>query len=184
MDMNTKKLTNNAYRVTKTRGKTALRVRVPGGHFDVKYFDILKKISEEYGNGEVHITTRQGFEIPDIDFDKVDEINQVSCNTGYPAAGIRNVAVSIGKRVCRSANYDTAAFAKKIENAIFPNDFHVKIALTGCPNDCIKARMHNFRIIGMTVPQYDKYRCVGCEACAKYCKRTCLLVIEFLPFTR
>ena len=31
MDINTKKLKKNAYRVTKVRGITALRVRVPGG---------------------------------------------------------------------------------------------------------------------------------------------------------
>ena len=37
-------------------------------------------------------------------------------------------------------NYNTAAFAKRIEKAIFPNDLHFKIALTGCANDCIKAR--------------------------------------------
>ena len=29
------------------------------------------------------------------------------------------------------------------------NDLHFKIALTGCPNDCIKARMHDFGIIGV-----------------------------------
>jgi anaerobic sulfite reductase subunit C len=184
MDINTKKLTKNAYRVTKERGITALRVRVPGGHMEAKYFDVIKKIAEEYGNGEVHITTRQGFEILNIPMDKVDEINkiiqpmiegleinQINPNTGYSAAGTRNVAACVGNRVCRSANYDTTTFAKKIEDAIFPNDFHVKIALTGCPNDCIKARMHDFGIIGMTEPQYEVYRCIGCEACVKYCKR-------------
>ena len=32
MDINTKKLKKNAFRITKTRGITASRVRVPGGH--------------------------------------------------------------------------------------------------------------------------------------------------------
>ena len=31
MDINRKKVTKNAFRVTKVRDKTALRVRVPGG---------------------------------------------------------------------------------------------------------------------------------------------------------
>ena len=34
MDMNTKKLKKNAFRVTKHRGVTASRVRVPGGRMD------------------------------------------------------------------------------------------------------------------------------------------------------
>jgi len=140
----------NAFRVTKTRGKTAIRIRVPGGHLDVKYFDLMREIAETYGNGTVHITTRQGFEIPDLDMDKIPEINKLlqpliegfdinqgEENQGYPAAGTRNVTACIGNRVCPFANYDTTALAARIEKAIYPSDYHVKVAVTGCPNDCI-----------------------------------------------
>lgn len=184
MDINTSAFKKNAFRVTKERGKTAIRIRVPGGHMPAKYFSILQNIAEKYGNGSVHITTRQGFEIPGIDMKYIPyineiiqpvisglEINQIDLNSGYSASGTRNVSACIGNRVCPFANYDTTAFAKRIEKAIFPNDYHVKIALTGCPNDCIKARMHDFGIIGMTEPQYDSYRCIGCEACVKNCKK-------------
>lgn len=184
MDINTRQLMKNAFRVTKTRGKTAVRIRVPGGHLDVKYFDILREIAEKYGNGSVHITTRQGFEIPDIDMERIPDvnrliqpliegmnINQKEAGKGYPAAGTRNVTACIGNRVCTFANYDTTALAVKIENAIYPNDAHVKIACTGCPNDCIKARMHDFGIIGMTEPQYDSYKCISCDACVKNCTK-------------
>lgn len=183
-DINTRTLMKNAFRVTKHRNKTAVRIRVPGGHLDAKYFDILKEISEKYGNGTVHMTTRQGFEIPDIDMDKVDEvnkliqpviegydINQEEVNTGYPAAGTRNIAACIGNRVCPFANYDTTGLAKRIEKAVFPNDYHVKIAITGCPNDCIKARMNDFGVLGMTQTQNDSYRCVSCQTCVKNCKK-------------
>ena len=184
LDINVKVLKKNAYRITKKRGKTAIRIRVPGGYMKAEYFKVIQEVAEKFGNGSVHLTTRQGFEIPDIDMKNIEEINrliqpviegleinQISPNTGYPAAGTRNVSACIGNRVCPFANYDTSAFAKKIEKAIFPNDFHVKIALTGCPNDCIKSRMHDFGIIGMTEPQYDAYRCIGCNACVTNCKR-------------
>ncbi|MBC8059128.1 MAG: sulfite reductase subunit C [Clostridiaceae bacterium] len=184
MDINTKVLMKNAFRVTKTRGKTAIRIRVPGGHLDVKYFDLMKEIAETYGNGTVHITTRQGFEIPDLDMDKIPEINkllqpiiegydinQAEENEGYPAAGTRNVTACIGNRVCPFANYDTTALAARIEKAIYPSDYHVKVAVTGCPNDCIKSRMHDFGIIGMTEPQYDSYKCISCNACVTNCKK-------------
>lgn len=195
MDINTKAIMKNAFRVTKKRGKTAIRIRVPGGHLDVKYFDILKKIAEEFGNGTVHMTTRQGFEIPDIDFDKMDEvnkliqpviegldINQINPNTGYSAAGTRNIASCIGNKVCPFANYDTTSLAKRIEKAIFPNDYHVKVAVTGCPNDCIKARMHDFGILGMTEPQYDSYRCISCGACVNNCKKRVTGALRFENF--
>jgi len=193
MDINVKKLKKNAFRISKVRGLTASRIRVPGGCLPVEYFDTIKKIAELYGDGTVHITTRQGFEIPGInmeDMGKVNEllqplieglsINQHEKGAGYPSSGTRNVTACIGNKVCPYANYDTTVFAKKIENAIYPHDLHFKVALTGCPNDCIKARMHDFGIMGMTEPQYEPSRCVSCGACEKACrlKSTHALTIE------
>ncbi len=60
---------------------------------------------------------------------------------------------------------------KQIEKAIFPNDLHLKIVLTRCHNDCAKVRMHDFGIIGMELPQYEKDRCVSCKACINYCNK-------------
>jgi anaerobic sulfite reductase subunit C len=195
LDLNTKVLKKNAFRVTKERGKTAIRVRVPGGHMEVKYLAILQEVAERYGNGTLHITTRQGFELPGIDMKDMAEvnkliqpviegleINQEVPGKGYTAAGTRNVSACVGNRVCPFAAYDTTSFAKRIEKAIFPNDYHVKIALTGCPNDCIKSRMHDFGIIGMTEPQYDSYRCIGCQACVTNCKKRATGALSFENF--
>ncbi|KEI02956.1 sulfite reductase subunit C [Clostridium botulinum] len=195
MDINTKALIKSAYRVTKERGITALRVRVPGGHLPVKYFDIIKNIAEEYGNGDVHITTRQGFQIMGIDMNDIPKINKIiqpviegldinqeRPNQGYSAVGTRNMSACIGNKVCKFANYNTTKFAKRIEKAIFPNNYHVKIALTGCPNDCIKSRMHDFGIIGMTMPSYESYRCVSCGACVRTCKNKSVGALRFENF--
>lgn len=188
MSMNVKKLKKNAWRVTKERGKTALRLRVPGGHLDVVHLPFIQKIAEEYGNGTVHITTRQGFEIPGVDFADIEEVNQLLApyirkveiengvridnpEEGFPAAGTRNISACIGNRVCPFANYDTSALAIEIEKEIFPNDYHVKVALTGCPNDCIKAHLQDIGVIGQVDRTYDEYRCVGCKACVKNCER-------------
>ncbi|MGL5152735.1 MAG: sulfite reductase subunit C [Clostridium sp.] len=184
MDINTKKLKKNAFRVTKHRGITASRIRVPGGFLKAEYLGLIQEIAEKYGNGSVHLTTRQGFEVPGIDMkdmDKVNkllqpiieglEINQEIPGKGYTAAGTRNVSACIGNKVCPFANYNTTDFAKKIEKAVFPHDLHFKIALTGCPNDCMKVRMHDFGIIGMTEPQFDKNKCVSCGACGRACNK-------------
>ena len=53
MDINTKKLKKNAFRITKERGITASRVRVPGGHLDAELLGKIQEISEKYGNGKV-----------------------------------------------------------------------------------------------------------------------------------
>ena len=193
MDINTKKLKKNAFRVTKVRGQTASRIRVPGGHLDARLLGEIQAIAEQYGNGTVHITSRQGFELPGIPYECMPEvnarlqpiidaleINQVAPNTGYPAAGTRNITACIGNRVCPYACYDTSAFAQRIEKAIFPNDLHFKVALTGCPNDCAKVRMHDFGIMGMTQPAFDPNRCVSCGACEKYCRKKSVQAIEMV----
>jgi anaerobic sulfite reductase subunit C len=195
MDINTKKLKKNAFRVTKHRGLTAARIRVPGGYLEAKYLEMIQHIAETYGNGIVNITTRQGFELPGIKFEdmsKVNEllqpiiegldINQEIPGQGYTASGTRNVTACVGNNVCPYACYNTSAFAKKIEKEIFPDDLHFKVALTGCPNDCAKVRMHDFGIMGMTLPNYDKERCVNCGACVKACTRKSVSVLETVNF--
>ncbi len=195
MSVNGKIVTKNAYRITNTRNKTALRIRVPGGYMEVKHFTLIQSIAEEYGDGTVHITTRQGFEVPHIDFDKIAEINKKIrplieslgldievTDYGYPAAGTRNISACVGSRICPQANNDTTKIARKIEKTIYPNNLHFKVAVTGCPNDCIKAHMQDFGIICTTEPQYDVSRCISCKACVKNCRENVTGALEMNNF--
>ncbi len=184
MDVNTKKLKKNAFRVTKERGLAASRVRVPGGRMDAKYLADIQNIADTYGNGTVHLTIRQGFEIPGIPYEKMEEvnkllqpiieglnINQEKPGCGYSASGTRNIMACVGNSICPYGCYDTTAFARKMEKVIFPHDLHFKVCFTGCSNDCAKVRMHDFGIIGMTKPQLEQDRCVSCGACVKACTK-------------
>ncbi len=184
LDINVGKLKKNAFRYSKHRGETASRIRIPGGIIDAASLGKVVEIAEKYGNGVIDITNRQGIEIPGIDLrdmDKVNEevqsiidalrTNQTEKGKGYPSSGTRNVEACPGSRLCPFGCYDTTEFAQKMENMIFPNDRHVKIAFTGCSNDCAKTRMADFGIIGMTEPQYNPDRCVACEQCINFCRR-------------
>jgi len=42
--------------------------------------------------------------------------------------------------------------------------------------------MHDFGIIGMTEPQYDAYRCIGCKACVNNCQRRVTGALTFENF--
>ncbi|MEG0284128.1 MAG: sulfite reductase subunit C [Erysipelotrichales bacterium] len=196
LDINRKQVTKNAFRVTKDRNLTALRVRVPGGKIEADLLMQVAKIADKYGNGRVHMTTRQGFEIMGIPWENMEacnnevqkiiselNINQPNgTNNGYPAAGTRNVAACVGNEICPKGQYNTTEFAKEIEDVIFPNDLHFKVALTGCMNDCQKVRMHDFGIIGMCLPELDKNRCISCGRCVKKCEQVSTGALEAKNF--
>ena len=184
---NTKKIVKNAFRISKVRGESAIRLRIPGGDLDARHLEAIKKLSEKFGNGTVHLSIRQGFEIPGIKLSQLDEIKRFmaemisdiekdsnvileSPEEGYPSAGTRNISACIGDRVCRFANCDAPLLARKIEELIYPNDYHLKVAVTACPNDCIKAHMQDIGIISGIVPDYDSERCILCEACIDNCR--------------
>ena len=184
LDVNVKQLKKNAFRQSKVRGETASRVRVPGGLINAKSMVRVAEIAEEFGNGTIFLTNRQGVEIPGIPLEKVPEvnarlqaiiddtkINQEERDEGYPASGTRNIVACPGARLCPFGCYDTTAFARRMDQAVFPNNRHVKIAFTGCSNDCAHVALNDFGIIGMTEPQYDPARCIGCEQCVSWCKR-------------
>lgn len=197
LDINTKKVMKNAWRITKDCNLSCLRIRVPGGHLPVNFLPLIQEIAERFGNGTVHITTRQGFEIPGISYEHREEINAMLAPLieelevkigvkieqpaqGYPAAGTRNVVACIGNRVCPNAVFDTTALAMDVEKTIYPNNPHVKIAITGCPNDCIKVHMHDIGILGQVEPIYDASRCIGCQACVKNCRKVSTGALSFV----
>ncbi len=86
---------------------------------------MIQKIAQEYGNGTVHITVRQGFEIPGIGFEDMPKVNELlqpvieglnitqpEAGQGYSSSGTRNISACVGNRVCPYACYDTTGFAK------------------------------------------------------------------------
>lgn len=197
LDLNTKKIKKNAFRITKIRNKTSIRVRIPGGQLPAEIMPTLYKIATEYGDGKLHMTARQGFEITGIGFEHMDTINEIIApiieklqvaqgvqiedpKKGYPASGTRNISACIGNRICPYANYNTTEFARRLEEAVFPHDHHFKLATTGCPNDCAKAHLQDFGVIGMARVQYNQDLCVGCEACVKNCKKRVVNALELV----
>ena len=68
---------------------------------------------------------------------------------GYPTIGARNVMSCIGNTHCIKANVNTYQLARKIEKIIFPSHYHIKVSVSGCPNDCGKGHFNDFGIMGI-----------------------------------
>ncbi len=190
MDIDTRLLMKSGYRLTKDKNLTAARIRLPGGDLKANFLSQIKDVAQRYGRGVIHLSSRQSIEIPFIDIEKVEEVKQELAGMiyeiesisgavleapekGYRAVGSRNISACIGNRVCRYASFDTTSLAQALEKRFFENDYHLKIAITGCPNDCAKVWVQDIGIIGLTVPKHEAGRCIGCEACFKRCKTFC-----------
>ena len=91
--------------------------------------------------------------------------------SGYPTIGARNITACIGNYHCICGNINTFELARKIESIIFPSHYHIKINISGCPNDCNKAHMCDFGIIGVSRMEYHSERCIACGACVKACEK-------------
>lgn len=197
-DINITKMKLNCFRQSKVPGEFMIQLRVPGGLIEAKYLRVIQEIAEKWGNGTFHMGMRQTLNAPGIKFENVEAVNAYlqeyikevdiemcgvemdSNKAGYPTIGARNIMACIGNSHCVKANYNTWELSRKIEKQIFPSHYHVKIALSGCPNDCGKGHFNDFGIIGVTKPLYVKDRCIGCGRCVKVCDHAATRVLKLV----
>lgn len=197
-DVNVKKLRTNCFRQSKVPGEFMLQMRVPGGFLDAKYLSFVEHIAKTWGDGNFHFGTRQTFDIPGIPYENIGAVNayleryiretdEALCGvdmdtifenpqpwdpaSGYPTIGSRNITACIGNHHCVCANCNTYELARKIEPLLFPSHYHIKLNIAGCPNDCNKAHVCDFGIIGVARMTYHPERCIGCGACARACEK-------------
>ncbi|MBU9736421.1 sulfite reductase subunit C [Diplocloster agilis] len=187
-DIDIKKTRINCFRQSKVPGEFMLQMRVPGAVIDAKYLKVVMEIAEKWGNGTFHLGTRQTLNAPGIKYENIPAVNayikdyihdvdQEMCGcdmeadeTGYPTIGARNVMACIGNSHCIKGNCNSTELARKIEKLVFPSHYHIKVAVAGCPNDCVKANFNDFGIMGIYKMDYNYDRCIGCGACVDACE--------------
>ena len=204
-DINVKKMRLNCFRQSKVPGEFMLQMRVPGGMVDAKYLSYVEHIANTWGDGNFHFGTRQTFDITGIKYENIPAGNEyleqyikevdaelcgVNMDTvahepqpwdpkaGYPTIGARNITACVGNYHCICGNCNTFELARKIEPIIFPSHYHIKINIAGCPNDCNKAHLCDFGIIGVARMTYHPERCIGCGACVRACEHGATRVLS------
>lgn len=107
----------------KQKGCFSLRIAVVGGNLTAENIKTVAEVSEKYGHGYVHITSRQGIEIP---FIKVEDINVVKeelakggVGTGVCGPRVRTVTACQGSEICPSGCIDTYTLAKELDARYF-----------------------------------------------------------------
>lgn len=150
----------------KKEGYFTLRTRGPSGNYTEKHLAGLAKISEEYARGFVHLTVRQGIEVPFIKFEDISKVEQeVKClgvKLGTSGPRLRATTVCPGNNWCKRGLVDTFSLFDRIEEEKgiscgleLPHKF--KIAISGCPNACTRVQASEIGIHGaVDVESRDK----------------------------
>ncbi|MBD1576487.1 4Fe-4S binding protein [Vibrio sp. S11_S32] len=175
------------FRLSKVRGECMISVRVPGGIMPAHLLSVAQNIAETWGNGVIHLTTRQKLAMPGIRYQDIDAVNKAlepfikdisidmcdvdveDTKAGYQSIAGLNVVACQGSRICQKANTDATAVAQRAEKLIYGQPYHLKIVSVGCPNDCAKAHMTDVGIIGIAKMTFDASRCIGCGECVLAC---------------
>ncbi|MEI6831356.1 MAG: hypothetical protein WCK61_01465 [Candidatus Omnitrophota bacterium] len=141
----------------KQEGFFLFRTRMSSGIYKNKQLDRVSQIAKEFGRGFVHITVRQGIEIPFIKFEDISEVERLlkaaGVDNGTSGARLRATTVCPGNNWCKQGLINTFAFSDKIENELglkcgldLPHKF--KINISGCPNTCTRAQQSEIGIHG------------------------------------
>ena len=154
-------------------------------HFNVRVITRNGKITADesraiaeaatlFGSGEIAMTSRLTVEIQGVPFDNIEPLREHLAGAGLETGGtgskVRPV-VSCKGTTCQYGLIDTFSLSEEIHERFFhgyagvklPHKF--KIAVGGCPNNCVKPALNDLGIIGQRVPEIDQDRCRGCKKC-------------------
>ena len=151
-----------------------VRVLTVNGRLTTDTHRVIAEAADRFGSGEVALTTRLTMEIQGVKYENIEPLFAFLAEHGLSAGGtgakVRPV-VSCKGTTCQYGLCDTFALSEKIHTRFYegyhgvalPHKF--KIAVGGCPNNCVKPELNDLGIIGQRVPTVDLEKCKGCKKC-------------------
>lgn len=153
----------------------SVRLRVAGGRLSAEQLEKVAEVARRYGRGHVHLTTRQGVEIPYVAFQDIERVRLELLHAGleFGACGprVRTITACLGT-ACPNGLIDSQALARAIDRRVYgraglPHKF--KIGVAGCPNACTKPQENDLGIMGIVLKAFDEERCDLCQLCLLAC---------------
>ena len=134
----------------------------------------IAEAAEKFGSGAVTMTTRLTLEIQGVPYDNIQPLLDFLKERGLDCGGTGSLVrpvVSCKGTTCQYGLIDTFDLSEKIHQRFYlgyrgvtlPHKF--KIAVGGCPNNCVKPTLNDLGIVGQKVPMVDLSKCRGCKKC-------------------
>jgi dissimilatory sulfite reductase (desulfoviridin) alpha/beta subunit len=137
------------------KDKFSLRLCMSGGTMDTAYLKKAIEIAEKYGGSKIHLTSRQQIEIPFIADVNVEAVLKLIAGEGISTfiggPRVRTVLACLGSTVCKFGQIETSELAREIHKKYFGRELpaKLKIAITGCQNNCVKVEANDIGIRGV-----------------------------------
>ena len=130
------------------------RIKIPGGVVTADQLDALAEVTERWGRGLAHVTTRQDIQLHHLEVEETVELQRVLARAGVTAVGacadtVRNVTASHLAGVVEDEAFDVTPYAHAItqhflfheQNRKLPRKF--KIGLSGSARDWAQAMIND-----------------------------------------
>lgn len=132
-------------------GTYMVRVRITGGSFSAEQCRTLARIGSKFGNGMLHVTSRQDIQFHDVALTDTPEVMRRLLSAGLTTRGgggntVRNVTACPYAGICASECFDVTPCAQAVTDYLIaltgsynlPRKY--KIAFSGCAADCALAQ--------------------------------------------
>ena len=150
------------------------RIITVNGKINAMQTAVIAEAAKKFGNGDVEFTTRLTVEIRGIHFDNIEPFREFIAQAGLETGGTGSLVrpiVSCKGTTCQYGLYDTFHLSEVIHERFYkgyhtvklPHKF--KIAVGGCPNNCVKPELNDLGIVGQLIPNVDEDMCNGCKRC-------------------
>ena len=168
----------------KQKDHFSLRLSVVGGQVTAEQLVAITEVAKKYGRGYIHLTSRQGVEIPYIKLEDIDAVKDAlaegGVSPGVCGPRVRTITACQGSAVCPNGCIETEDLAKELNERYFgkelPHKF--KFGITGCQNNCLKAEENDLGIKGGVRVSWIEEKCINCGVCAKVCREGALQIKE------
>lgn len=157
------------------QGILIMRIRNQAGNMTADNLRKVAELAERYGNGQVHVTTRQAVEVPGVKEENFEEALQAIIDCGLRPAvcgpRVRPIVACPGTDTCPYGLTDSRTLAQKLDELFVGRDLpaKTKFAISGCANACTKPQGNDIGFKGVVEPLVDQETCIKCGACVRRC---------------
>ncbi|MDO4623432.1 MAG: 4Fe-4S binding protein [Eubacteriales bacterium] len=168
----------------KQKNNFSLRLAVVGGHLTAENLAKVAEVAEKYGDGHVHLTSRQSLEIPFIKLEDIDAVKAAlaegDVRPGVCGPRVRTVTACQGNQICPSGNIDSYDIAKKLDARYYAKELphKFKFGVTGCQNNCLKTEENDVGVKGGVNVAWKEETCIGCGLCKKVCRENAVTITD------